>query len=128
MAEVFEVQHVTVNAGTTAAVGWPLLHVPTSGGCITLIDAEILMGTARVAGTVTLRYGTAASGGTCVVLGTIGTAYGTGGGTFPAMCLNPITLTNPVVAGGYWIDILGANAMTTAGLTTVYLAYVQGKK
>lgn len=128
MSDVFDVKSVHIPLlGTLGTAFHPLIHFPASGGCITLLEAQLYNGTLMIVGTLNLLRGTAANGGTFVPLATIGTSYGTGGGTFPAVKLVDITISDPTVPAGNWLALACSGAFTAAGETFVTMAYVMGR-
>ena len=129
MSDTFEVQHVTVTLPGTLADGipFPLFHVPASQGAITVLEWQYSVATIMVAGTAVLMYGTlSAAEGTVVPVATVGTSFGTGGGTFPALCLCEGSVDAPVIPADNWVAFrIGTQA--AAGQNKVYISYVQGR-
>ena len=117
--------------GTLASdIAYPLLHVPANGGAITLLEAQYTVGTAMLAGSVNLYYGTlSAAGGTCVPDVCVATSIGTGGGTFPP--LSPVTLNLGlvpcVIPANNWLSVIVGTA-PDAAQQFVTLAYVLGRQ
>jgi hypothetical protein len=128
MAESFDVKNITVPVlGTPGAnIAYPLFHVPSAGGAITITEAFFSCATAESHGTMNLLYGTLnAAGGTLGTIGTIGTAAGTCG----ARGIVAMILKSPcVVPANSWV---GISAQTTWGLvdnqSTVHICYVTGR-
>jgi hypothetical protein len=128
MAESFDVKNYSILLTGSAGTAFvPLYHVPTSGGCITLLEAYVVNGTIGVPGTVNLLRGTAAANGTFVPLATIGTSYGTGGGTFAALAPVALTISSPVLLAGDWLAIACSGTFNTDAQSYVTLSYVQGR-
>lgn len=131
MANAFDIKTVNVTlTGTLAdAIPYPLFHVPAKGGGITVLEAQYCSGTEMVVGTLFLGYGSLnATNGTPVTEATIGTSFGTGGGTFPAMCLVSLDLTAAPchIPANKWV-FLQAGTMAAAGQQQVHIAFVNGK-
>jgi len=129
MSEAFEVHSVCVTLPGTLADGipTPMFHVPAKQGAITVLEWQVSIATAMVAGTGVLMYGTlSAANGTIVPVATIGTTFGTGGGTFPAMCLVEGAVDSAVVPANNWIGFR-IGTMAAAGQNKVYVTYVQGR-
>jgi hypothetical protein len=133
MTESFDVQLFSQTLGTIGTdTVIPSFYVPASGGRISILEGWMVCGTETVCGTVNLVYGTAPVGtgitaGTVVPLGTIGASLGSGGlGTFEAMKIYPFTLTSNAIPVGYWVGVAAQTEFSTAALSTVYIAYVNG--
>ena len=129
MSEAFEVKHHSVTLPGTLADGipFPLMHVTSKEGAITILEAQFTCATAMVAGTAVLMYGTlSATNGTIVPVGTIGTSFGTGGGTFPALCLVSLSVDSATVPANNWIGFR-IGTMAAAAQNAVNIAYVAGR-
>lgn len=121
MANSFDVHVVTLPVVLTGATEIPLMHVPSGGGGITVLDADfIAVGTAVGGKLITMS-----DAGTPAVSGTIGAFAGTvtGSATIPA----PIaSVSDGYVAAGEWIGYDQTSGTVTAG-AFVSLAYIMGK-
>jgi len=129
MSDSFEVKHICVTLPGTLADGipFPMFKVVNKGGAITILEWQVTCATAMVAGTGVLMYGTlSAANGTIVPVATIGTNFGTGGGTFPALCLVDGSVDSPTVPAGNWIGFR-IGTMAAAAQNSVRIAYIQGR-
>jgi hypothetical protein len=129
MSDSFEVKYAIVTLPGTLADGipFPLFKVVNKGGAITILEWQLTCATAMVVGTANLIYGTlSATNGTVVPVATIGTNFGTGGGTFPALCLVDGSVDTPTVPAGNWIA-LRVGTMAAAAQNSVRIAYIQGR-
>jgi len=121
MASHFDVHVVTLPVVLTGATEIPLMHLPTGGGGITVLDADFLaVGTAVGGQLVTMS-----DAGTPAISGTIGAFAGTvtGSATIPAPLAS---VSDGYVAGGEWIGYDQTSGTVTAG-AFITLSYVMGR-
>jgi hypothetical protein len=120
MASQFDVHIALLPVVLTAGVEIPIMHVPTGGGGITVLEAEFINAGTAVGG----KLVTMTDAGTPAINGTIGTyaATVTASATVPAA----LTLTDGYVAAGEWIGYDQTSGTVPAG-SFVSLAYIMGK-
>ena len=131
MSDSFEVKMVQMNfvSGPSANVPISVLHVPSSAGAQTVLEAYFIGGTIGTLGTFYLMTGTAATSGT---LGTanatmLGTCAGTGVGIFPAQVQVAFTLAaSPVIPAGNWLGVYSNSGYNATG-NIFQVSYVSGR-
>jgi len=120
MAGNFDIHVITLPVVLTGATEIPIVHLPTGGGGITVLDASLFaIGTAVGGKLVTMS-----NAGTPATNGTIGAFAGTvtGSATVPAA----LTVSDGYVAGGEWLGYDQTSGTITAG-SFVSLSYIMGK-
>lgn len=120
MANTFDVHVVTLPVVLTGATEIPLCHVPTEGGGITVLDADLILAGTTVGG----KLVTMTNAGTPAINGTVGAFSGTA--TVSATIPDALTVSDGYVAGGEWIGFDQTSGTVTAG-SFVSLSYVMGK-
>lgn len=120
MADQFDVHIMTFPVILTGATQVPLVHLPSGGGGITVLEAKMINAGTSVGGLLL----TMTNAGTPAISGTIGSFAGTitDSATIPAA----LTISDAFVAAGEWIGFDQASGTVPAG-SHVSMAYVVGK-
>lgn len=120
MAEQFDVHIVTIPVVLTGATEVPLIHLPSGGGGITVLDARMINAGTSVGG----KLVTMTNAGTPAINGTIGAFAGTitDSATIPAA----LTISDAYVASGEWIGFDQTSGTVPAG-SFVSLSYLMGR-
>jgi hypothetical protein len=120
MSSQFDVHIMTFPVVLTGATVIPLVHMPSGGGGITVLGAEMINAGTSVTGVLV----TMTNAGTPATNGTIGSFAGTiaASATIPAAC----TLSDAFVDAGEWIGFDQASGTVPAG-SFVTMSYIMGK-
>ena len=120
MSETFDVHVMSFPAVLTGGTEVPLVHLPTSGGGITVLDAYMINAGTTVGGLLV----TMTNVGTPALSGTIGAlaATVTESATIPAA----ITISDGWVAAGEWIGFDQTSGTVPAG-SFFTLSYIMGR-
>jgi hypothetical protein len=120
MASQFDVNIALLPVVLTAGVEIPIMHVPASGGGISVLEAKFINAGTAVGGLLV----TMTNVGTPAINGTIGAfaATVTASSTVPAA----LTLSDGFVEAGEWIGYDQTSGTVPAG-SFISLAYVMGK-
>jgi hypothetical protein len=118
-----ELHSVSINMGAfTGATIHPLLYIPSTGGDITIVDAQV---SGIAAGTsIGLILTTASDVGTPAVSGTIGAFAGTV--VYAEGVVFECTLSSPRVSTGQWIAV-DQTSGTCPASTWISLSYLMGR-
>lgn len=119
MASSMDVNIVSTEIGALSNALSPICRVPTYGGGITVLAADIISRAAATTGLYLVDLGT---GGTAVN-GTIATFAGTLAAKVPAAG----TLVTAFVEGGRYIGVKEDNIGAANAVTNVTFSYVMGK-
>ena len=120
MASQFDFHVVAIPVVLTAATEVPLVHIPTGGGGITVLEADFVNAGTAVGGLLV----TMTDAGTPAISGTIGAFAGTitASATIPAA----LTVSDGYVAAGEWIGYDQTSGTVPAG-SFITLSYIVGK-
>jgi len=122
MANTFDVKMVTLPIGAyNGSTHLPLVYLPSAGGAITILSAELMGGAGTAVGGVLV---TLTDVGTPAIAGTIGSLAGTvvQAAGVPAA----FTLSSAVVDDGYYIGYDQTSGTVPAG-SFISVAYITGK-
>ena len=125
MSSIFDVHGVVASFPVTGTVVTPIWRNPEANGAVSILEGYLV---SDAAGTITATLVTLASAGataaTAITNGTIG-VLGSAAQIQAAGSANALTVSNAVVAPGYWVAV--QLAAGTAGATPkVSFSYVKG--
>jgi hypothetical protein len=124
MASNFDVHILNVPVVLTGATEIPLVHLPSGGGDVTVLGADLI-----VAGTtVGPLLVTMTNAGTPALSGTIGYFASIAAGTLTVSAVIPaaLTISDAVVEEGEWIGFDQTSGTIPAG-AFISISYVTGK-
>jgi hypothetical protein len=120
MTDSYDVKIISVEIGALSNAKRPIFKIPSDGGGITVIDANIVQAGAGTTGLNLVDLGTA---GTAVA----GTIASKGSAVYVANVPQAMTMVTPFVSGGRWVGVEEANVGAANAVTIVEVAYLQGK-
>jgi hypothetical protein len=122
MANTFDVHILNLPLGAfNGATELPLVHLPSGGGGITVLDAHLLGGAGTAIGG---KLVTMSNQGTPAINGTIGAFAGTV--VTAAGVVAPLTVSDGYVAENEWIGYDQTSGTVPAG-THISISYLMGK-
>lgn len=119
MASQFDVHLFCAgNIGALSNATRAIVKLPSGGGDITVLSADVVSAAAATTSLVWVEMGTAGT----TAGGTIATFAGT-----LAAGVNAGTLVTPIVPEGYYIGVKEANAGAANATTVMSLSYIMGR-
>lgn len=122
MANQYDVHAVAVNVGALSNAKRGLFKVPSGGGGITILDANLVT---AGAGTSTVNL-IKMTGGT-TSSGTIASPTAGTGVVFAANVPQGFTVATPYVAEGSWVGLEELNVGALNAVAIISLTYIMGK-
>ena len=124
MASNFDVSIVVAPVVLTAGTEIPIIHLPSGGGDVTVLDAYMFNAGTSVGPLLV----TMTNAGTPALSGTIGYFAAAADGTITASAVTPnaLTISDAVVEEGEWIGFDQTSGTVPAG-SFITVSYVMGK-